>query len=64
MPCPHRGQRDRSSVRPLRALQSLEKLVLLSVRPGDLDLAPIAAMQQLKELHLAGVPEFTLHAGQ
>lgn len=48
------------SYRPLSALRALEKLSLLSVRPGDLDLAPIAAMRHLKDLHLAGVPEFTL----
>jgi hypothetical protein len=49
------------SYRPLSALTGLEKLTLLSVRPGDLDLAPIAAMRRhLKDLHLAGVPEFTL----
>jgi hypothetical protein len=48
------------SYRPLGALAVLEKLSLTSVRPRDLDLAPIAAMKHLKDVHIAGVPEFTL----
>ena len=48
------------SYRPIASLRSLERLSLLRVRPRDLDLAPIAAMRHLRDLHIAGVPEFTL----
>jgi hypothetical protein len=48
------------SFRPLQALRRLEQLQLLSVRPADLDLTPIASMRHLKDVHIAGVPEFTL----
>jgi hypothetical protein len=45
------------SYHPLRSLAHLQRLTLLSVRPRDLDLAPIAEMRHLQDLHLAGVPE-------
>ena len=48
------------SYAPLASLANLEGLSLLRVRPYDLDLSPIASMRQLKELDLAGVPEFTV----
>jgi hypothetical protein len=44
----------------IATLKRLERLVLLRVRPGDLNLAPIAAMTHLKELEISNVPEFTL----
>src|SRR5262249_25736497 len=48
------------SYAPVQALTRLERLHLLGVRPHDLDLARVATMRQLKDLHIAGVPEFTL----
>jgi hypothetical protein len=48
------------SYAPLQSLAKLEQLTLLRVRPRDLDLAPIRAMRHLEELHLAGVPDFTI----
>jgi hypothetical protein len=44
----------------LTALTNLERLVLVSVRPKDLDLSPIERMTHLKELDVGGVPEFTI----
>jgi hypothetical protein len=51
---------DVASFAPLEALHGLERLVLMGVRPRDLDLAPIARMRQLKELDIDGVKEFGL----
>jgi hypothetical protein len=48
------------SFKPLTALKHLERLILLSVRPRDLDLSPIEQMTHLKELDIGGVPEFTI----
>ena len=48
------------SFRPLLALTSLERLLLLGVRPTDLDLSPIERMTHLKEVDIGGVPEFTV----
>jgi hypothetical protein len=48
------------SFRPLTALTSLERLLLLGVRPKDLDLTPITTMTHLKEVDIGGVPEFTI----
>jgi len=51
---------DVASFGPLASLTALERLVLLSVRPRDLDLAPIARMTHLRDLDISGVPEFML----
>jgi hypothetical protein len=51
---------DVASYQPLASLTALERLVLLSVRPRDLDLAPIARMTHLRDVDISGVPEFTL----
>jgi hypothetical protein len=48
------------SLKRLLALTGLERLILQSVRPADLDLAPIARMTHLKDLDIGGVPEFTI----
>lgn len=48
------------SLKPLQALQSLNRLLLLGVRPKDLDLSPIMKMTHLTEVDVGGVPEFTL----
>jgi hypothetical protein len=48
------------SYAPLASLTGLERLVLVGVRPRDLDLAPLRAMTHLKALEVSGVPEFTL----
>jgi hypothetical protein len=48
------------SFRPLQALSSLERLLLLGVRPKDLDLTPIMQMTHLREVDIGGVPEFTI----
>jgi hypothetical protein len=48
------------SFKPLTSLTSLERLVLLGVRPKDLDLSPIASMTHLKDVDIGGVPEFTI----
>jgi hypothetical protein len=51
---------DVHSLAPLAALASLERLVLIGVRPRDLDLAPLAGMKHLRELEISHVKEFTL----
>jgi hypothetical protein len=51
---------DVASFAPLASLTALERLILLSVRPRDLDLSPIATMKHLKDLDIGGVREFTL----
>jgi hypothetical protein len=48
------------SFKPLEKLKGLERLILQSVRPKDLDLAPIERMTQLKDLDIGGIPEFTI----
>jgi len=48
------------SFKPLRSLTSLERLILQSVRPKDLDLSTIARMTHLKDVDIGGVPEFTI----
>jgi hypothetical protein len=48
------------SFAPLAKLKSLERLILLGVRPKDLDLTPIMGMTHLKDLDIGGVPEFGL----
>jgi hypothetical protein len=48
------------SFKPLLALTTLERLVLLGVRPKDLDIAPIMQMTHLQDVDIGGVPEFTL----
>lgn len=48
------------SFAPLTKLTSLERLLLLSVRPQDADLTPIMTMTHLKEVDIDGVPEFTI----
>jgi hypothetical protein len=48
------------SFKPLTALTSLERLILQSVRPNDLDLSSIAQMTHLKDVDIGGVPEFTI----
>jgi hypothetical protein len=48
------------SLAPLERLSNLERLILLHVRPKDLDLSPVMRMQHLVELDIGGVPEFTL----
>lgn len=48
------------SLAPLEAVPSLEKLILMGVRPADLDVAPIARMKHLKELDIGFAPGFTL----
>ena len=48
------------SFKPLTALTSLERLILLSVRPKDLDLSVIGTMTHLKDVDVGGVPEFTI----
>src|SRR5262245_14141088 len=40
------------SFAPLTSLTALERLMLLGVRPADLDLSPIATMRQLHELEI------------
>jgi hypothetical protein len=45
------------------SLTALERLMLLGVRPADLDLSSIAAMRQLREVEISGVKEFTLEQG-
>jgi hypothetical protein len=45
---------------PLERLTSLERLILLGVRPRDEDLSPIMRMRHLKELDIGGVPQFVL----
>jgi hypothetical protein len=44
----------------LTSLTALERLMLLGVRPADLDLSSIAAMRHLHEVEISGVKEFTL----
>jgi hypothetical protein len=51
---------DVASYRPLAALAGIEKLVLIDVRPRDLDLSPIGTLRRLQELKIAGVREFAL----
>ena len=51
---------DVASLRPLTALTSLARLLLLGVRPADLDLAPIMGMTHLEAVDIGGVPEFTI----
>ena len=48
------------SFAPVAKLKSLERLILLGVRPKDLDLAPIMGMTHLEDLDIGGVPEFTI----
>jgi hypothetical protein len=48
------------SFAPIAKLTSLERLILQSVRPNDLDLTPIMGMTHLKDLDIGGVPEFTI----
>jgi hypothetical protein len=48
------------SFAPLADVKSLERLILLGVRPADLDLAPIMRMTHLKDFDIGGVPEFTI----
>ena len=48
------------SFAPIAQLKSLERLILQSVRPRDLDLTPIMGMTHLKDLDIGGVPEFTI----
>jgi hypothetical protein len=48
------------SFKPLSSLSTLERLVLLGVRPKDLDLTPIMQMTHLQEVDIGGVPEFTI----
>jgi hypothetical protein len=48
------------SFKPLQSLSTLERLVLLGVRPKDLDLTPIMQMTRLQEVDIGGVPEFTI----
>ena len=48
------------SLKPLGALSSLDRLLLLGVRPKDLDLSTIMKMTHLKEVDIGGVPEFTI----
>ena len=48
------------SFAPIAQLKSLERLILQSVRPKDLDLTPIMGMAHLKDLDIGGVPEFTI----
>jgi hypothetical protein len=38
----------------------LERLVLLGVRPRDLDLSAVMRMQHRREVEVSGVPEFTV----
>jgi hypothetical protein len=49
-----------ASLQPLQSLTSLERLLLLGVRPQDLDLSPIMRMTHLTEVDIGGVAEFTL----
>jgi len=49
-----------ASLKPLERLRHLERLILLQVRPADLDLSPIMAMSHLKEVDIGGVPELTV----
>jgi len=42
------------------SFESLERLILQSVRPKDLDLSTIARMTHLKDVDIGGVPEFTI----
>jgi hypothetical protein len=51
---------DVESLRPLAALDHLETLWLMGIRPRDLDLSPIADLRGLKELDIGCVPEFDL----
>lgn len=46
------------SLAPLERATALRRLILLGVRPGDLDLAPLMRMTWLEELDIGGVPEF------
>jgi hypothetical protein len=48
------------SFAPLERVQSLERLILLNVRPADLDLSPIMRMTQLRDVDIGGVPEFAI----
>jgi hypothetical protein len=48
------------SFAPLERVMGLTRLVLLGVRPHDLDLSPIMRMHRLEELEVSGVPEFTM----
>ena len=48
------------SFAPLASLKSLERLLLLGVRPKDLDLSTIAKMTHLEDVDIGGVPEFTI----
>jgi hypothetical protein len=48
------------SLAPLERLPRLERLLLLGVRPRDLDLSPVMRMQRLGEVEVSGVPEFTI----
>ncbi len=51
---------DVESFAPLAALTTLERLVLIAVRPRDHDLEPIARMTHLRELDVSGVPAFSI----
>jgi hypothetical protein len=51
---------DVDSYRVLPSLTALESLHLLRLRPLDADLSPIAGMRGLRDLEIAGVPDFTL----
>ena len=55
-----RRRTDVPSLKPLQALTSLDRLLLLGVRPKDLDLSPIMRMTHLGEVDVGGVPEFTI----
>ena len=48
------------SFTPLETTKSLERLILMGVRPKDLDLSPIMRMTHLREVDIGGVPEFTI----
>jgi hypothetical protein len=48
------------SFAPLERLGSLRRLILLHVRPRDLDLSAIMRMSQLEDVDIGGVPELTV----
>jgi hypothetical protein len=48
------------SFAPLERLGNLRRLILLHVRPRDLDLSPIMRMSQLEDVDIGGVPELTV----
>jgi hypothetical protein len=48
------------SFAPLERAATLRRLILLSVRPADLDLGAVMRMTWLEELDIGGVPEFVM----